>query len=105
MQDHELIERPGRGWTRWADGTGVHEIERTWWASKILHFPKLNTSAWFDGSELVGIEHWGFRAPKWCMKKPPADWQPMPDGYRQAAEAFWLARAREQSRERTGGSL
>lgn len=56
----------------------------------MLHFPKLNVSVWFDGSEKVGLEHWGYRDPKWCMRIPPADWQPMPSGYRQEAEQVWL---------------
>ncbi|WP_027167309.1 hypothetical protein [Mesorhizobium sp. WSM3224] len=60
-------------------------------AGKVLHFPKLNVSVWFDGSEMVGIEHWGFREPKWCMRIAPADWQSMPPGYRHDAEQAWLA--------------
>ncbi|WP_095087613.1 hypothetical protein [Mesorhizobium sophorae] len=96
MRDRELTERPGKGWTRWAEGAGEHDIERTWWQAKALHFPKLNVSVWFDGSEMVELEHWGFREPKWCMRLPPADWQPMPQGYRAAAEAVWQAwQARE----------
>lgn len=53
MCDSELTERPGRDWTRWAEGVGEYEIERTWWRAKVLHFPKLNVSVWFDGSERV----------------------------------------------------
>jgi hypothetical protein len=64
MRDRELTERPGKGWTRWADGVGEYDIERTWWQAKALHFPKLNVSCWFDGSEMVGLEHLGFREPK-----------------------------------------
>lgn len=50
--------------------------------ARVLRFPKLNVSCWFDGSELVAIEHWGYRRPQWCMKHRPADWQPLPDVYR-----------------------
>ncbi|AZO38646.1 MAG: hypothetical protein EOS81_10575 [Mesorhizobium sp.] len=82
MRDQDLTERPGRGWTPWAKGTGDHDIEKVWWAARCLHFPKLNSSAWFDGSELVGIALWGFRGEKWCMKLKPADWQPLPDKFR-----------------------
>lgn len=89
--DRHLTERPGKGWTRWADGTGAYTIEETWWQSKMLHFPKLNVTCWFDGSELVGIEHWGYREQQWTMRKQPADWQPMPAGYRTEAERAWLA--------------
>ena len=56
MEDRELIERPGKGWTPWKKGAdGEHEIEKIWWAARVLHFPKLNVSCWFDGSDLVGI--------------------------------------------------
>lgn len=100
MRDHELVERPGKGWTRWAEGVGEYEIERIWWQAKALHFPKLNVSVWFDGSEMVGIEHWGFREPKWTMRLPPSDWQPMPAGYRAAAESAWQEwRAGQRPRE------
>jgi hypothetical protein len=44
-----------------------------------LHFPKLNVTVWFDGSEMVGLEHWGYRRSQWCMRKPPADHPPMPE--------------------------
>ncbi|CDX20499.1 hypothetical protein MPLB_1870043 [Mesorhizobium sp. ORS 3324] len=30
MQDHELTERPVRGWTPWKDGPGEFEIDRVW---------------------------------------------------------------------------
>lgn len=90
MRDSELTQRPGTGWTRWAFGTGAGEIERTWWQSKMLHFAKLNVTCWFDGSQLVGIEHWGFRDQQWTMRKPGPDWQPMPPGYRQEAERVWF---------------
>ncbi|RJT28119.1 hypothetical protein D3227_35070 [Mesorhizobium waimense] len=90
MRDTELTERPGRGWTRWAEGVGEYEIERTWWQARVLHFPKLNVSVWFDGSQMVGLEHWGFREPKWCMRIPPSDWKPMPAGYRLESEQVWL---------------
>ncbi|MGX9148396.1 hypothetical protein, partial [Mesorhizobium sp. 128a] len=53
-----------------------------WWAARCLHFAKLNVSCWFDGSDLVAIEHWGFRRPQWCMKLKPKDWQPLPEVYR-----------------------
>lgn len=105
MRDCELTDRPGKGWTPWrTKGTASAEIELVWWRAKVLHWPKLNVSTWFDGSELCGIEHWGYREHKWCMRKPPADWQPMPDGYRQAAEALWLDWARGQSCGYTSGS-
>lgn len=86
MRDDELIKRPGRGWTPWRRGAGKGAIERVWWQSKELHFPKLNVTVWFDGSDLVGIEHWGYRQEKWTIKEPSADWKPMPEGYREAAE-------------------
>lgn len=54
-----------------------------------MHFAKLNVSCWFDGSQLVGIEHLGFRRPKWCMRLKPKDWQPLP-------EVFRLEREREK---------
>jgi len=75
MRDSDLIERPGRGWTPWKEGHGEHDIDKIWWAARCLHFPKLNVSCWFDGSDLVAIEHWGYRRPQWCMKKKPADWR------------------------------
>ncbi|MFD1986037.1 hypothetical protein ACFSOZ_26685 [Mesorhizobium newzealandense] len=90
MRDSDLTERPGRGWTRWAEGIGEYDIDRTGWQAKVPHFPKLNVSVRFDWSDIVGIEHWGYREPKWCMRFPPADWQPMPAGYRQEAEQAWL---------------
>ncbi|SFP97715.1 hypothetical protein SAMN03159463_05294 [Mesorhizobium sp. NFR06] len=83
MQDHELIKRPGRGWTKWERGTGGEfEIDKIWWDARVLHFAKLNCSCAFSGSELVGIILWGFRGEKWCMKAKPADWQPLPEVYR-----------------------
>lgn len=88
MHDSELTDRPGKGWTPWRD-CGASEISRVWWQAKELHFPKLNVTCWFDGSDLVGIEHWGYRRPQCCMRKPPPDWQPMPAGYRERAEATW----------------
>ena len=87
MRDSELTERPGKGWTPWAKGSGDHDIEKVWWAARVLHFPKLNVSTWFDGSEIVGIWHWGYRGEKWTMKLKPADWQPLPEVYRRAREA------------------
>ncbi len=57
MRDDQLTERPGKGWTPWAKGPGDYDIEKVWWAARALHFPKLNVSCWFDGSDLVGIEH------------------------------------------------
>ncbi|ESW91710.1 hypothetical protein X773_01135 [Mesorhizobium sp. LSJC285A00] len=86
LQDHELIERPGKGWTPWKEGPVDLEIDRVWWAARVLHFAKLNVSCWFDGSDLVAIEHWGCRRPKWCMKNKPKDWQPLPEIYRKARE-------------------
>lgn len=77
------------GWTPWADGRSIGPIERVLWQAKALHFPKDNVSHWYDGSELVGIGKWGFHGERWTMKKPPADWTPMPPGYRQAAEKAW----------------
>ncbi|WP_136619039.1 MULTISPECIES: hypothetical protein [Mesorhizobium] len=71
----------------WKEGPGDADIEKIWWAARVLHFPKLNVSCWFDGSDLVGIEHWGFRRPQWCMKLKPADWKPLPEVYRLAREA------------------
>jgi hypothetical protein len=108
MRDSDLTERPGRGWTRWAEGPVDLEIDRVWWAARVLHFAKLNVSTWFDGSEIVGIEHWGYREPKWTMRITPADWEPMPAGYRAAAESAWQEwRAEQQHRrpslERTSG--
>lgn len=90
MTDAELTMRPGKGWTPWKV-SGVAEIGRVWWQAKELHFPKLNVTVWFDGSELVGIEHWGCRPKQWTMRKPPADWQPMPADYMADAERVWRA--------------
>ncbi len=90
MTDAELTTRPGKGWTQWKCGTGA-AIWPTWWAAKELHFPKLNVTVYFDGSTLVGIEDWGARPTRWTMRKPGPDWQPMPEGYREAAEREWLA--------------
>lgn len=87
MQDHELVERPCKGWTPWAKGPGDHDIEKVWWMARVLHFAKLNVSCWFEGSEIVGIWHWGYRREKWTMKLKPADWQPLPEVYRLAREA------------------
>lgn len=87
MRDSELTERPGKGWTPWAKGPCDHDIEKVWWAAPVVHFPKLNVSTWFDGSQVVGIWHWGFRQEKWTMKLKPADWQPLPEVYRLAREA------------------
>lgn len=52
---------------------------------------------YFHGSDLVGIEHWGYRREQWTMKKAPANWQPLPEVYRQARELERQA-AIEQSR-------
>ncbi|QKC83955.1 hypothetical protein [Mesorhizobium sp. NZP2077] len=87
MQDHDLIERPGKGFTPWKEGPPDGAIDKIWWAARELHFAKLNVTCWFDGSDLVGIEHWGFRHAKWTMKVKPADWQPLPEVYRLAREA------------------
>ncbi|RUW92058.1 hypothetical protein [Mesorhizobium sp. M7A.F.Ca.US.010.02.1.1] len=86
MRDSDLTERPGKGWTPWKEGPVDLEIDRVWWAARVLHFAKLNVSCWFDGSDLVAIEHWGFRRPKWTMKNKPRDWQPLPEVYRIARE-------------------
>ena len=71
MQDHELIERTGKEWTPGKEAPANLEIDKVWWAARCLHFAKLNVSCWFDGSELVAIEHWGFRRPQWCMRLMP----------------------------------
>ncbi|TPJ46848.1 hypothetical protein [Mesorhizobium sp. B2-7-1] len=86
MKDHELTERPGRGWTPWAKGQGDHDIERVWWMARVLHFPQLNVSCWFDGSEMVGLDHWGYRRAQWTMKKPPADHPPVPEAIKRERE-------------------
>lgn len=105
MRDAELTERPSKGWTPWVEGSGEIPIDKVWWAARVLHFAKLNVSCWFDGSDLVGIEHWGYRDQKWCMKKKPADWQPLPEVYRLAREeekqaALERFRAGQQARAR-----
>jgi hypothetical protein len=89
MRDDDLIHRPGKGWTPWDDRHPV-AVDTVWWQAKELHFPKLNVTCWFNGSELVGIEHWGFRPKQWTMRKKPADWTPRPAGYLEAAEQAWL---------------
>src|SRR5882672_2502286 len=86
MRDSELAERPGKGWTPWKEGPGELDIDKVWWAARTLHFPLLNVTCAFDGSTLVGIQHWGYRREKWCMKLKPADWQPLPEVYRKARE-------------------
>lgn len=88
MTDAELMQRPVKGWTPWKTATAA-DIGTTWWQAKELHFPKLNVTVWFDGSDLVGIEHWGASGQQWCMKRPTADWQPAPAGYREEAERIW----------------
>ncbi|TIW05136.1 MAG: hypothetical protein E5V81_35175 [Mesorhizobium sp.] len=76
MRDSELTERPGKGWTPWERGPGQVKIEAIWWDARALHFPKLNCSCWFSGSELVGIEHWdiaatnGACASRWTITRP-----------------------------------
>jgi hypothetical protein len=83
MEDRQLIERPMKGWTPWKHGgNGAYEIKAVWWAARVPHFPKLNVSWWFDGSDLVGIEHWGFRRARWTMKAKAAGWEPLPEVYR-----------------------
>lgn len=89
MVERWLVTRPGKDWTPWANGRGETTIERIWWQARALHFPKDNVSHWYDGSELVGIEKWGVHGERWTMKKPPANWQPMPAGYLEAAERVW----------------
>lgn len=34
------------------------------------------------------------------MKRPPADWRPLPQGYREAAEAAWRAWHEERAAKR-----
>lgn len=76
MRDSDLTERPGKGWTPWERGPGQVKIEAIWWDARALHFPKLNCSCWFSGSELVGIEHWdiaatnGACASRWTITRP-----------------------------------
>ncbi|WP_164755128.1 hypothetical protein, partial [Mesorhizobium sp. M7A.F.Ca.CA.001.12.2.1] len=89
---------------------GEHDIEKILWMARVLHFPKLNSSAWFDGSELDGIAHWGFRSEKWTMKAKPADRQPLPEVYGLAREAqkqaevdLFRARANARFLLATGG--
>lgn len=86
MRDSDLTERPGKGWTPWAKGPGDHDIDKVWWMARVLHFPKLNISVWFDGSEMCGLEHWGFRRAQWCMRKPPADHPPLPEAIKRERE-------------------
>ncbi|UCI17035.1 hypothetical protein FJ970_18045 [Mesorhizobium sp. B2-1-8] len=104
MRDHELIERPGRGWTPWQfDGDGEAHIDKVWWDARVLHFAQLNVSCHFSGSDLVGIIHWGYRPEKWTMKKKPAGWQPLPEVYRLERERVKqeaLARYRAAATER-----
>lgn len=76
-----------KGWTSWQ--TGPAKIEGTWWQARELHFPKENVTHFYDGSELVGVEDWGHLPGRWCMKRPPADWQPRPPGYLDKAERIW----------------
>lgn len=78
MRDSDLTERPGKDWTPWTTGAPRGRIDAVWWEARQLHFPKLNVTVWFDGSEMVGLEHWGYRREQWCMKKLPADHPPMP---------------------------
>ncbi|MDX8457904.1 hypothetical protein [Mesorhizobium humile] len=42
MQDHELVERPGKGWSPWKEGAGLANIEAVWWDARVL-FAKLNS--------------------------------------------------------------
>ncbi|TIV39599.1 MAG: hypothetical protein E5V99_04405 [Mesorhizobium sp.] len=35
---------------------------------------------------MVGLDHWGYRGEKWCMRKPPADHPPLPEVYRRERE-------------------
>lgn len=86
--DRQLTQRPKSGWTRWEDGGGQADIERVWHEARVLHFPKLNCSAWFDGSDHVGIALWGIHGDLWTMKKPPAGWKPSPHAVERAAEAL-----------------
>ncbi|RWL87731.1 MAG: hypothetical protein EOR67_16160 [Mesorhizobium sp.] len=90
MRDSELINRPVKGWTPWEKGAGLAKAAAVWWDARELHFAKLNVSVLFSGSELVAIEHWGFRPAQWCMKKPPADHPPMPEA---------IVRLRQQAAE------
>ncbi|MEI9417576.1 hypothetical protein [Mesorhizobium sp. Cs1321R2N1] len=96
---------PRTGWTPWQRGNGDVEIGRVWWQARSLHFPKANVTLYFDGSEVVGEDRWGFHGDKFQMKKPPADWKPSPhiaaERDRQIAE--FLARKRRQ-RELAGSN-
>lgn len=78
------------GFGHWQNGKGEYEIESVWWRARALHFPKDNCTHWYNGSELVGIETWGYLGYHWAMKKPPADWQPRPAGYVEEAERIWF---------------
>ena len=105
MRDSDLTERPGRGWTPWESGAGLAKAAATWWDARELHFPKLNVSVLFSGSDLVAIEPWGFRPAQWTMKKPPADHPPMPEEIarlrqreaEQALERFRAEKAAERA--------
>ncbi|WP_434721344.1 hypothetical protein [Mesorhizobium sp. RIZ17] len=103
MQDHELVERPGKGWSPWKEGAGLANIEAVWWDARVLHFAKLNCSCAFSGSELVGIEHWGYGGDKWTMKKPPVEHPPLPEEFRLERERVReerLARAKAEAKAR-----
>ena len=90
-----LPSGPARASRHGKNGDGEDAIDKIWWAARMLNFPKLNVSCWFDGSELVGIQHWGFRTEQWCMRLKPKDWQPLPECYRLERE-----RAQQEALER-----
>ncbi|MDX8525947.1 hypothetical protein RFM68_15700 [Mesorhizobium sp. MSK_1335] len=46
------------------EGSGEADIGKVWWAARCLHFAKLNVTCWFDSSDLVAIDYWGFRPEK-----------------------------------------
>lgn len=95
MRDSDLTDRSGQGLDAVGKDTGDHDIEKVWWMARVLHFPKLNVSCWFDGRELVAIEHWGYRRAQWTMKKPPADHPPLPAVYKRERE-----RAKQEALDR-----
>lgn len=94
----QLHERPGEGWTPWAHGNSECMIEATWWEARELHFPKENVTHFYDGSELVAIQLWGYHGYRWCMKIPPADWKPRPVDPVERDRFFkdWLNRRRAE---------
>lgn len=59
----------------------------------VLHFAKLNVPCWFDGSELVAIEHWGFRRPQWCMRLMPRTGSHIAGPMRKPKRRLWSTSA------------